>query len=227
MTRFGIALVPRAVGFTRRCRFGKTLRWAPTPSGISADRPEYGAGFCALPRTEGPPPPGRRHPHRRRTTDAGHRSRPTSRPELLLIDELSLGLAPRITKEIYQATAGLELDTTVLLVEQNVELALKHSQRAYIMESGRMTRCGRSESLWPRMTSGGPTWAYESFTKIALAKRRTTEVKNGTRGHRFRRADAHWKLYRRSERCSGLRIGCTGAEAAVAMAGVCPPMSTT
>jgi len=70
-----------------------------------------------------------------------------SRPELLLIDELSLGLAPRITKEIYQAIAGLELETTVLLVEQNVEMALSHSQRAYIMESGRITRSGRSETL--------------------------------------------------------------------------------
>ncbi len=70
-----------------------------------------------------------------------------SRPELLLIDELSLGLAPRITKEIYQALSGLGSETTVLLVEQNVEMALKNSQRAYIVESGRITRSGRSEEL--------------------------------------------------------------------------------
>ena len=70
-----------------------------------------------------------------------------SLPELLLIDELSLGLAPRVTKEIYAALDGLGNDTTVLLVEQNVELALKHSKRAYIVESGRVTRSGMSVDL--------------------------------------------------------------------------------
>lgn len=70
-----------------------------------------------------------------------------SRPELLLIDELSLGLAPLITKQIYRALDGLGDETTILLVEQNVEQALHHSQRAYILESGRMTRCGLSAEL--------------------------------------------------------------------------------
>jgi branched-chain amino acid transport system ATP-binding protein len=70
-----------------------------------------------------------------------------SRPDLLLIDELSLGLAPLITKEIYAALAGLGSEVTVLLVEQNVELALKNSQRAYIVESGRLTRSGESAAL--------------------------------------------------------------------------------
>ena len=70
-----------------------------------------------------------------------------SLPELLLIDELSLGLAPRVTKEIYAALAGLGGETTVLLVEQNVDLALKHSQRAYIVESGRVTGSGASADL--------------------------------------------------------------------------------
>ena len=70
-----------------------------------------------------------------------------SRPELLLIDELSLGLAPLITKEIYRALDSLAEETTILMVEQNVEQALNHSQRAYILESGRMTRNGRSPEL--------------------------------------------------------------------------------
>ena len=70
-----------------------------------------------------------------------------SLPELLLIDELSLGLAPRVTKEIYAALENLGGETTVLLVEQNVELALKHSRRAYIVESGRVTRTGASAEL--------------------------------------------------------------------------------
>jgi branched-chain amino acid transport system ATP-binding protein len=70
-----------------------------------------------------------------------------SLPDLLLIDELSLGLAPLVTKEIYAALAGLGAELTVLLVEQNVELALKNSQRAYIVESGRITRSGASAEL--------------------------------------------------------------------------------
>jgi len=70
-----------------------------------------------------------------------------SRPELLLIDELSLGLAPRVTKEIYGSLAGLGPELTVLLVEQNVELALKNSTRAYVLENGRIARVGRSADL--------------------------------------------------------------------------------
>lgn len=70
-----------------------------------------------------------------------------SRPELLLVDELSLGLAPRITKEIYRALDNIVEETTILLVEQNVEQALRHSGRAYILESGRMTRNGPSRDL--------------------------------------------------------------------------------
>jgi len=70
-----------------------------------------------------------------------------SLPELLLIDELSLGLAPRVTKEIYAALDSLGAETTVLLVEQNVELALRHSERAYIVESGRVTGSGASAQL--------------------------------------------------------------------------------
>jgi branched-chain amino acid transport system ATP-binding protein len=70
-----------------------------------------------------------------------------SMPELLLIDELSLGLAPRVTKEIYAALANLGDETTVLMVEQNVELALKHSRQAHIVESGRVTRSGASAEL--------------------------------------------------------------------------------
>ncbi|MEW6261401.1 MAG: ABC transporter ATP-binding protein [Thermodesulfobacteriota bacterium] len=69
-----------------------------------------------------------------------------SEPELLVIDELSLGLAPLITREIFRILDELS-DITLLLVEQNVDLALRHSQRAYIMESGRIVRSGLSNDL--------------------------------------------------------------------------------
>ena len=70
-----------------------------------------------------------------------------SRPELLLIDEVSLGLAPLVTKQIYTTLAGLGREITILLVEQNVEQALENSQRAYILESGHLTRTGLSSDL--------------------------------------------------------------------------------
>ena len=70
-----------------------------------------------------------------------------SRPRMLFIDELSLGLAPLITKDIFKVLDALSGETTILLVEQNVEQALKHSQRAYILESGRITRSDLSGNL--------------------------------------------------------------------------------
>ncbi|HSV93690.1 MAG TPA: ABC transporter ATP-binding protein [Desulfobacterales bacterium] len=70
-----------------------------------------------------------------------------SRPRLLLVDELSLGLAPMITKSIYRTLAALGSEITILLVEQNVEQALNFSTRAYILESGRLTRSGASADL--------------------------------------------------------------------------------
>ena len=70
-----------------------------------------------------------------------------SRPKLLLVDELSLGLAPMITKSIYRTLAALGAGITILLVEQNVEQALNFSTRAYILESGRLTRSGLSADL--------------------------------------------------------------------------------
>jgi branched-chain amino acid transport system ATP-binding protein len=80
-----------------------------------------------------------------------------SRPRLLLVDELSLGLAPMITKTIYRTLSVLEDDLTILLVEQNVEQALHFSRRAYVLESGRMTRTGDSAEL---MADAGIRRAY-------------------------------------------------------------------
>jgi branched-chain amino acid transport system ATP-binding protein len=70
-----------------------------------------------------------------------------SRPKLLLVDELSLGLAPMITKSIYRTLSALGTGISLLLVEQNVEQALSFSQRAYIFENGRITRSGLSADL--------------------------------------------------------------------------------
>jgi branched-chain amino acid transport system ATP-binding protein len=71
-----------------------------------------------------------------------------SKPSLLLIDELSLGLSPKITKEIYGAIKKLHQEGgTILLIEQNAMLALRHSDRGYVLETGRITLQGTSQEL--------------------------------------------------------------------------------
>lgn len=71
-----------------------------------------------------------------------------SKPILLLIDELSLGLSPKITKEIYGAIKKLHQEgVTILLIEQNAMLALRHSDRGYVLETGRITLEGTSPQL--------------------------------------------------------------------------------
>ncbi|MGQ9509975.1 MAG: ABC transporter ATP-binding protein [Thermodesulfobacteriota bacterium] len=70
------------------------------------------------------------------------------RPLLLLLDELSLGLSPKITKEIYGTVGKLHQEgVTILLIEQNATLALKYSQRGYILETGRIILQGTSDEL--------------------------------------------------------------------------------
>jgi len=71
-----------------------------------------------------------------------------SQPRLLLVDELSLGLSPKITKEMYGTIDQLHLEgVTLLLIEQNASLALRHSDRGYILETGRITLQGTSRDL--------------------------------------------------------------------------------
>ena len=72
-----------------------------------------------------------------------------ARPRLLLLDEPSMGLAPMIVEQIFDAikerhrTSGL----TVLVVEQNVAAALKMAHRGYVLETGRVAASGSSEAL--------------------------------------------------------------------------------
>jgi branched-chain amino acid transport system ATP-binding protein len=71
-----------------------------------------------------------------------------SKPQLLLMDELSLGLSPKVTKEIYGTVDKLRREgVTLLLIEQNAALALRHSDRGYILETGRITLQGTSPDL--------------------------------------------------------------------------------
>jgi branched-chain amino acid transport system ATP-binding protein len=69
-------------------------------------------------------------------------------PRLLLLDEPSLGLAPRIVGEVMQVVAGLrERGVSVLLVEQNARAALQVADRAYVLEMGRVVLSGGAAAL--------------------------------------------------------------------------------
>jgi branched-chain amino acid transport system ATP-binding protein len=69
-------------------------------------------------------------------------------PKVLLLDEPSLGLAPMVTRQIFQIIKALNAEgTTILLVEQNARLALAASDRAYILETGSVVLSGPSDEL--------------------------------------------------------------------------------
>jgi branched-chain amino acid transport system ATP-binding protein len=71
-----------------------------------------------------------------------------SRPKLLLLDEPSLGLAPIIVQEIFRIIDDLRSrGVTILLIEQNANLALHHSDRAYVLETGRVMMSGAASDL--------------------------------------------------------------------------------
>ncbi|HZN46805.1 MAG TPA: ABC transporter ATP-binding protein [Ramlibacter sp.] len=74
-----------------------------------------------------------------------------SRPRLLLLDEPSLGLAPAVVLDMFNAIRRINaLGTSVLLVEQNVAIAMEIARRAYVMEEGRIVADGLARELLNR-----------------------------------------------------------------------------
>jgi branched-chain amino acid transport system ATP-binding protein len=74
-----------------------------------------------------------------------------ARPRLLLLDEPSLGLSPLIVNEMFRAIRRVNDEgTAVLLVEQNVSMALRVADRAYVLEEGRMVADGTPDALMQR-----------------------------------------------------------------------------
>jgi branched-chain amino acid transport system ATP-binding protein len=71
-----------------------------------------------------------------------------SRPKMLLLDEPSMGLAPILVKEIFEIIKEVNKSgVTILLVEQNAKMALSISNRAYVLETGRIVMSGQSSDL--------------------------------------------------------------------------------
>ena len=71
-----------------------------------------------------------------------------SRPKLLLLDEPSLGLAPKLVAAVFETIEKINRHgTTILLVEQNACSALRIAHRGYVMANGRIVRHGTAEEL--------------------------------------------------------------------------------
>jgi branched-chain amino acid transport system ATP-binding protein len=73
-------------------------------------------------------------------------------PRLLLLDEPSLGLAPRIAKLVFEALAAIRQRTPLLVVEQNTRLALGLCARGYVLSGGKVVLTGAAEELQDRST---------------------------------------------------------------------------
>jgi len=103
-----------------------------------------------------------------------------AKPTMLMLDEPSLGLAPLLVKEIFEniETINREMDTTILVVEQNAKIALQISDYSYIMETGKIVLEGPSKELkdnpdvkefYMGVTKGG---GRKSFKDVKSYKRR-------------------------------------------------------
>ena len=71
-----------------------------------------------------------------------------SHPKLLMLDEPSMGLAPLLVEQIFDIIRELHAQgTTILLVEQNASMALEVADRAYVLETGRVTMSGTGKEV--------------------------------------------------------------------------------
>lgn len=72
-----------------------------------------------------------------------------AKPQLLLLDEPSMGLAPLVTRQIFEIIKKInqEQNTTIFLVEQNANLALKTADRGYVLETGRISMQGKAADM--------------------------------------------------------------------------------
>jgi branched-chain amino acid transport system ATP-binding protein len=150
IVRLGVAQVPQGRGTFAELTVAENLRaGAYTRSdkaGIAADIDRW---FGTFPRL------AERRDQRAGSLSGGEQQMLAiaralmSRPRLLLCDEPSLGLAPLITQELFGIIAALNRDDglSVLLVEQNANLAVKVAHRVYLLETGQIVATGSPEEI--------------------------------------------------------------------------------
>jgi branched-chain amino acid transport system ATP-binding protein len=147
--RQGIALVPEGRGIFTRLSVEENLRMGAytrdDQDGIEADLERV---YTMLPRVK------ERLPQIAGTLSGGEQQMVAigrallSRPKLLLLDEPSMGLAPLVVETIFEVVQTVVKEgVTILLVEQNANLALEFSSRGYVMDGGHITLSGTGEEL--------------------------------------------------------------------------------
>ena len=147
--RAGIALVPEGRGIFTRLTVEENLRMGAytrnDQDGIEADLDNV---YKMLPRVK------ERLAQVAGTLSGGEQQMVAigrallSRPKLLLLDEPSMGLAPLIVEKIFEVIQTVQKQgVSILLVEQNANLALGFSSRAYVMESGKISLTGSGKDL--------------------------------------------------------------------------------
>ena len=146
--RAGIALVPEGRGIFTRLTVEENLRMGAYSRRDDAIEADLARMLTLFPRLR------ERHAQIAGTLSGGEQQMLAigrallSRPRLLLLDEPSMGLAPLIVEQIFEVIAQVRQDgVTVLLVEQNANLALEFAERGYVMESGVITLAGRGDEL--------------------------------------------------------------------------------
>ena len=147
--RAGIALVPEGRGIFTRLTVEENLRMgAYSRSDNAAIESDLERVYTMLPRIK------ERLPQVAGTLSGGEQQMVAigrallSRPRLLLLDEPSMGLAPLVVEKIFEVVQSVAREgVTILLVEQNANLALEFAQRGYVMESGKITLTGSGAEL--------------------------------------------------------------------------------
>lgn len=148
ISRRGIALVPEGRQIYQDMTVEENMMMGTTPIGMNHFDEDRATMFELFPRLK-----------ERRNQTAGTMSggeqqmlaiarAMMGRPELILFDEPSLGLAPLIVKRVFEVLSEIAaMGKTIFLVEQNANHALKLSQRAYVMVNGRIHLSGESAAL--------------------------------------------------------------------------------
>jgi len=148
ISRRGIALVPEGRQIYQEMSVEENMMMGTTPIGMAHFDEDRATMFDLFPRLK-----------ERRNQTAGTMSggeqqmlaiarAMMARPELILFDEPSLGLAPLVVKRVFEVLSEIAaMGKTIFLVEQNANHALKLSQRAYVMVNGRIHLSGKSAAL--------------------------------------------------------------------------------
>ena len=149
IVRHGIALVPEGRGVFSRMTVKENLEMgAYTRKDTSAIANDLESVFARFPRLK------ERAAQKAGTLSGGEQQMLAigralmSRPQLLLLDEPSMGLAPLMVQKIFETIREIsQQGVTILLVEQNAKLALEVSHRGYVMESGEITLSDNANAL--------------------------------------------------------------------------------